>query len=141
MALGGGGGVEEVSGGISMRFINVQPQDIDAEIERALAGMARCLGSDRAYFVMGGARPRLHFWCKAGMSFPPGWPQRAPALAARFAPVVDGIIHVPRVNRMPIGENKDACMAFGRGGWACVTQVEKGGTAVTRGLYSLARPS
>jgi signal transduction histidine kinase len=140
MALQRRAAFEHLIAGISMRFINVQPQHIDAEIERALAGMARCLGSDRAYFVMGGARPRLHLWCKAGTSFPPGWPQRAPALAARFAPVVDGIIHVPRVNRMPIGENKDACMAFGLGGWACVTQVEKGGTGVTLGFDSIGRP-
>ncbi len=140
MALRRRAAFEHLIAGISMRFINVQPQYIDAEIERALAGMARCLGSDRAYFVMGGARPRLHLWCKSGMSFPPGWPQRAPALAARFAPVIDGIIHVPRVNRMPIGENKDACMALGLGGWACVTQVEKGGTGVTLGFDAIGRP-
>jgi signal transduction histidine kinase len=131
---------EHVIAGISMRFINVQPQHIDAEIERALAGMARCLGSDRAYFVLGGTRPQLHLWCKAGMSFPPGWPQRAPALAARFAPVIDGIIHVPRVNRMPIGENRDACTGLGLGGWACATHVEKDGTGVTLGFDAIGRP-
>ena len=37
---------------------------------------------------MSGAEP--------GKSFPPGWPERAPALAARFDPVRDGIIHVPQ---------------------------------------------
>ncbi len=131
---------EHLIAGISMRFINVQPQHIDAEIERALADMARRLGADRAYFVMGGATPRLHVWSKAGMTFPPGWPERAPALAARFAPVADGIIHVGRVNRMPIGENKDACMALGLGGWACATQVEKDGTGMTLGFDAIGRP-
>ncbi len=140
MALRRRSAFEHLIAGISMRFINVQPQHIDAEIERALAEMARCLGSDRAYFVMGGARPRLHVWCKSGMSFPLGWPQRAPALAARFAPVIDGIIHVPRVNRMPIGENRDACMALGLGGWACATHVEKDGTGVTLGFDAIGRP-
>src|SRR5260370_35301387 len=89
---------------------------------------------------MGGARPRLHLWCKSGMSFPPGWPQRAPALAARFAPVIDGIIHVPRVNRMPIGENREACLALGLGGGACATHVEKDATDVTLGFDAVARP-
>jgi signal transduction histidine kinase/CheY-like chemotaxis protein len=126
--------------GISMRFINVQPHNIDAEIERALADMARCIGSDRAYFVMGGGAPRLHVWCKAGMTFPRGWPERAPALAARFGPFVDGIIHVPRVNRLPIGENKDACIALGLGGWACATHVEKDGTGATLGFDAIGRP-
>ena len=131
---------EHVIAGISMRFINVQPQNIDAEIERALADMARCIGSDRAYFVMGGAAPRLHVWCKAGVTFPPGWPERAPALAARFGPLVDAIIHVPRVNRMPTGENKDACIALGLGGWACVTHADKDGANVTLGFDAIGRP-
>jgi signal transduction histidine kinase len=140
MALRRRAAFEHVIAGISMRFINVQPQHIDAEIERALAEMARCLGSGRAYFVMGGARPRLHLWCEAGTRFPSGWPERAPALAARFAPVIDGIIHVPRVDRMPIGENRDACTALGLDGWACATHVEKDGTGVTLGFDAIGRP-
>lgn len=131
---------EHVIAGISMRFINVQPQNIDAEIERALADMAGCIGSDRAYFMLAGAAPRLHVWCTTGMSFPPSWPERAPALAARFGPAPDGIIHVPRVDRMPIGENKDACIAIGLGGWACVTHVDEDGPGVTLGFDSIGRP-
>jgi signal transduction histidine kinase len=131
---------EHVIAGISMRFINMQPQNIDAEIERALADMARGIGSDRAYFVMGGAAPRLHVWRKAGMSFSPGWPEHAPALAARLSSAVDGIIHVPRVDRMPRGENKDACIALGLGGWACATHVDKDGTGVTLGFDAIGRP-
>src|SRR5258707_5266130 len=103
MALRRRAAFEHLIAGISMRFINVQPQHIDAEIERALADMARCLGSDRAYFVMGGTRPRLHLWCEAGTRFPPGWPERAPPLAARLAPLIAGMIHGPRVNPIPIG--------------------------------------
>jgi signal transduction histidine kinase len=131
---------EHVIAGISMRFINVQPQNIDAEIERALADMAGCIGSDRAYFMLGGAAPRLHLWCPAGMSFPPGWPERAPALAAWFGPAADGIIHVPRVDRMPMGKNKDACIAVGLGGWACVTHVDEDGHGVTLGFDAIGRP-
>jgi len=53
---------EHVIAMTSMRFINAQPQMIGAEIEQALADMARCIGSDRAYFVLSGPEPRLHVW-------------------------------------------------------------------------------
>jgi hypothetical protein len=131
---------EHVIAGISMRFINANPQNVDDEIERALAVTAACIGSDRAYLVLRGAVPRLHVWCKAGMSFSPGWPERAPALAAQLGPALDGIVHVPRVNRLPPGENRDACVAVGLGGWACVTHVDKDGTSVTLGFDSIGRP-
>ena len=71
---------EHVIAGISMRFINAQPQTIDAGIAQALADMAECIGCDRAYFVSSGAAPRQHVWCKPGMSSPPDWPRRAMAL-------------------------------------------------------------
>jgi hypothetical protein len=61
---GTSGNLEHVIAGVSMRFINTQPQDIDAGIAQALADMAECIGSDRAYFVSTGAEPRLHVWCK-----------------------------------------------------------------------------
>jgi signal transduction histidine kinase len=131
---------EHVIAGISMRFINAQPQNIGTEIEQALADMAGCIGCDRAYFVLSGPAPRMHLWCKAGMSFSPDWPENAPALAARLVPAVDGIIHVPRVKRMPPGENKDACIAVGLGGWACVTHVDKDGAGVALGFDAIGRP-
>jgi signal transduction histidine kinase/CheY-like chemotaxis protein len=131
---------EHVIAGISMRFIDLLPQNIGAEIERALADMARCIGADRAYFVLPGPAPRLHVWCKAEMSPLRDWPDRAPALAARFGSAVDGIIHVPRVDRMPPGDNKDACIALGLGGWACATNVDENGTGVTLGFDAIGRP-
>src|SRR5258708_34706944 len=75
---------EHVLAGISMRFINAGSQNIYAAIVRALAGMAKCTDADRGYFVLSGPAPRLHVWCRAGMSFSPDWPERAPLLAARF---------------------------------------------------------
>jgi signal transduction histidine kinase/CheY-like chemotaxis protein len=130
---------EHVIAGISMRFINAPPQNIDAEIERALADMARCIGSDRAYFVTSGPAPRRHIWCKAGMTFSAGWPERAPELVAKFGPVVDGIIHVPNVDRMPIGEIKNACVGLGIGGIACVTNVGADGVVTALGFDAIGR--
>jgi hypothetical protein len=123
-----------------MRFINAQPHNIDAGIAQALADLAECIGCDRAYFVSNGAAPRQQVWYKSGIGCSPGWPDRAPALAARFSPIVDGTIHVPRVDRLPIGENKEACVALGLGGWACATNVNKDGTTVVLGFDTIGRP-
>jgi signal transduction histidine kinase len=131
---------EHVLAGISMRFINAPSQNIDPDIVRALADMVNCTGIDRAYFVLTGPVPRQHVWCRAGMNFSPGWPERAPVLAARFGPTADGIVHAPRVSRMPPGENKDACVALGIGGWACVTNVNKDGTCTMLGFDTMDRP-
>jgi signal transduction histidine kinase len=132
--------LEHVIAGISMRFINAQPQNIDAEIERALADIGRGIGSDRAYFVRSGPAPRSHVWCRAGRGFPPGWPEQAPALAARFDPVVDGIVQVPSVDWLPAGENKDACLALGLGGWACATNASPDGGCFALGFDAIGRP-
>ena len=123
-----------------MRFINAQPHNIDAGIAQALAELAECIGCDRAYFVSNGAAPRQQVWCKPGIRCSPGWPDRASALAARFSPTLDGTIHVPRVDRLPIGENKEACVALGLGGWACATNVNKDGTTVVLGFDTIGRP-
>src|SRR5450631_1725070 len=128
---------EHVIAGISMRFINAQPQNIGAEIDRALADMAGCIGCDRAYFVLSGAAPWTHLWCRAGKSFSPGWPENASALAAQLGQSVDGIIHIPRVSRMPSGENKDVCIAAGLGGWGCITHVHKDGNRVALGFDAI----
>jgi len=130
---------EHVIAGVSMRFINAQPHGIDAGIARALADMAECIGCDRAYFVSSGAVPRQHVWCRPGTSSPPDWPRRAMALMARFEPSADGIIHVPRVDRLAIGESKEACIALGLGGWACATSVTKDGATVTLGFAAIGR--
>jgi signal transduction histidine kinase len=101
--------------------------------------MAECIGCDRAYFVSSGAAPRQQVWCKPGARSPAGWPERAPALAARFDPTVDGTVHVPRVDRLPIGENKEAFVALGLGGWACATNVNKDGSTVILGFDAIGR--
>jgi len=130
---------EHVIAGISMRFINAQPHNFDAGITQALADMAECTGSDRAYCVSTGATPQLHVWCKPGTRSSPGWPEQAPALAARFGPTCDGTVHVPRVDRLPVGENKEACVALGLGGWACATSVNKDGSTILLGFDAIGR--
>ena len=101
--------------------------------------MAECVGSDRAYFVSSRAAAAPHVWCKPGISSPPGWPQNVPALVALFEPSADGIIHVPRVDRLPIGAKKETCVALGLGGWGCATNVNKDGSTVILGFDAIGR--
>jgi signal transduction histidine kinase/ActR/RegA family two-component response regulator len=131
---------EHVIAGISMRFINARPQDTCAEIDRAVAELAACIGCDRAYFVVLGACERRNLWCRPGMEPPAGWPERAAELAARIGPTSDGVVHVPRVNWMPIGDERDTLTSLGLGGWACVTSRTRGGVAVALGFDAVGRP-
>jgi signal transduction histidine kinase len=133
--------LEHVIAGISMRFINAAPQDIDAEIDRALADMAAHFDSDRAYFLMSAPRERLHLWHKPGLELPPGWPRRAPELAARIGAGSDRTVHIPRVHRMPIGENRTSCLSFGLEGWACVTNADNDGVSAALGFDAVGRRS
>ncbi len=131
---------EHTIASISMRFINAQPSTIGAEIERALADMARCLGTDRAYFVMSGTEPRLHGWSKPGCDFPPGWPEGALDIAVRSDRSVDGIIYASNVQRMPRSEPRNELIAAGVGGWACAANVDKDGSAAVLGFDAVRRP-
>ena len=92
---------EHVISAISMRFINALPQDIDGEIDRAVAELAACIGSDRAYFVLSGPTPRLHLWHGAGLPPPPGWPAGAVELAMQMGTCAEGGVHIPRVRATP----------------------------------------
>jgi len=133
-------GLEHVIAGISMRFINVQGENIGSEIEHALADLAEYIGSDRAYVVKSGPSPRCYLWCSTGVSFPQGWPDQAPVVAAQLGSAVDGMIHVPRVHRMPQGKSRDACVAFGLGGWAYVMNTGTDGSGIALGFDALGRP-
>jgi signal transduction histidine kinase len=131
---------EHTLAAISMRFINAQPQTINADIERALADMARCIGSDRAYLVQSGAEPRRHVWHKPGFDLPAGWPERMLEFAVRSNRTVDGIVYVPRVQRMPRGSCKSEFLAAGLGGWASAVNVNKNGNAIMLAFEAVGRP-
>ena len=131
--------IEHMIAGISMRFINVLPQAVDAEIDRALAEMAGFCGSDRAYFVMSSPVQRLHVWHKEGMQPPPDWPTRALNLAARLGGA-DGVVHVSCVRRMPVGEARSILLELGLGGWACATNADVEDLRVALGFDAVGRP-
>ena len=131
---------EHVIAGISMRFINAQPQNIDNEIDRAVSELAACIGSDRAYFVISGSTSRLHLWHKPGLPFPPGWPAGAVKLAMQIGTCPDGGVHIPRVSWMPIGDSKARFLELGIEGWVCATNISKDSARAALGFDAVGRP-
>jgi C4-dicarboxylate-specific signal transduction histidine kinase len=129
---------EHVIAGISTRLIDAQPHEIDAHIDRALAELAKLVNADRVYLAVSGNLARIHTWCREGIAFPPGWPDRVPSLVARFDATAEGIIHIQSVDRLPRGVDKDALAAAGLRGWACVSRLSKcGGHTTVLGFDAL----
>lgn len=131
---------EHVLTGISSRFINTGSQDIESAIVTALAEMGRCVGVERAYFLASKSSEKTFQWCGAGTSFMPGWPEQAWQLMERIYPSFQGLVHVPRVTRLPHGPERDALAAAGVQGWACVADRRADGCGVLLGFEAVAHP-
>ncbi|MBV8662930.1 MAG: hypothetical protein JO107_07490 [Hyphomicrobiales bacterium] len=119
-----------------MRFLSA-PQDIDAAIDLALADIGECVATDCVYFLVSSPSIRAHVWHKTESTRRPGWPDGAWALLELFTPTPAGIVHVPRVSRLPPGESRQACEALGLKGWACATNVGADGARVMLGFDAL----
>jgi signal transduction histidine kinase len=128
---------EHVIAGISTRLIEVQPHEIDVQIDRALADLADHLKADRAYIVIPSGPARIHRWCRDGETFPPGWPDRVPALVARLDTTGDGILHVKNADRLSPGAVKDLLAAAGLRGWVCVSKRREDGGVIVLGFDRL----
>jgi signal transduction histidine kinase/CheY-like chemotaxis protein len=130
---------EHVIAGISTRLIDAQPREIDAQIKRALAELAHLVHADRAYLVVTGQTTEINMWCRERMTFPPGWPERAPTIVARLGATREGIVHIRSVERLPPSADKDALAAAGLRGWACVSNMGKGRDGAVLGFDALQR--
>ncbi|MBR0816622.1 two-component system VirA-like sensor kinase [Bradyrhizobium liaoningense] len=131
--------LEHMIADISMNFINATPQSVDLEIRRAIASFGTFAGSDRVYLVVSGVSTRSYVWQQPDKDFPPGWPEQAPDLAARIGPDRNGIVHVPRVGRMPVGENQRFLTDLGLGGWACAVNTDSQGRVIAFGFDAVGR--
>jgi signal transduction histidine kinase len=130
---------EHVIAGISTRLIDAQPREIEAQIKRALAELAHLVHADRAYLVVPSKATEINMWCRERMTFPPGWPEPAPTIVARLGATREGIVHIRSVDRLPSGADKDALTAAGLRGWACVSNMGKGGVSAVLGFDALRR--
>lgn len=108
---------------ISTRFINSRPQEIGAHVKQALAELGACAGADRAYFMAAGDTVRVYAWCREAVTCPPGWPDQAPALAARLDRIEDDIVCVHDASLLPPGAERDALAAAGVRSWACIART------------------
>jgi signal transduction histidine kinase len=111
---------EHVIAGISTRFINSQHYEIATHVESALERLAKCIGADRAYFVVAAEPVQVYRWSREGVEFPQGWPERALNLAARFDRGEDGIIHIPKVGPSRPGDAMKLLAEAGLEGWLCI---------------------
>ncbi len=103
-----------------------------------MAELAELVAADRAYLAMPGTLSRIYRWCSQETSFRPGWPDQAPALAARLGATTQGITHIRNLDRLPPGADKDTLIARGLRGWVCVSKRYEGGTAILG--FDLLRP-
>src|SRR5262249_55162834 len=130
---------EHVIAGVSTRLIDAQPREIDAQINRALAELAELIHADRAYLVVPGKPTKLNVWCRDRMTFPPGWPDRAPTVVTRLGRTREGNVHIRSVDRLPSGADKEALAAVGLRGWVCVSNMGKGAVSAVLGFDALRR--
>jgi signal transduction histidine kinase/CheY-like chemotaxis protein len=128
---------EHVIADISTRLIDTQPHEIDGQINRALAELSQLVHADRAYLVVLGEPTQINKWCREGITFPPSWPDRAPTIVARLDPTGEGTVRIGSVDRLSPGADKDALVAAGVCGWACVSNMGKGGIAAILGFDAL----
>lgn len=115
--------LEHVIAGISIRLIDAPPQEIEDQIETAIAELARCVGADRAYCLFGAPVDLRHLWHRDGMPFPPGWPDAIPIMAPKFGLAREGVVQVPDVRRYPGQEERRRLARYGVSGWACVAST------------------
>lgn len=109
---------EHAIASISTRFINSQHYEIATHVESALEKLAKCIGADRAYFVVAAEPVQVYRWSREGAEFPQSWPEHALNLAARFDRGEDGIIHIPKVR--PSDDAMHPLVDAGLQGWLCI---------------------
>jgi signal transduction histidine kinase len=125
---------EHVIAGISMSLVSAPAQQIGAIVEQALADLARCLRAERGYCLLSGNSSHTYVWRGPQMEFPAGWPDRTPLLMDLLGPAINGIVHVPQVARLPLGEARTVLETAGLRGWACTSREGTDGDRIILGF-------
>jgi signal transduction histidine kinase len=130
-------GFEHVIARISTRFINSQQHEIATDVKWALQELAECIGTDRAYFIVGAEPVKVYRWSRGGAEFPPGWPERAVDIASRISRGDDNIIHIPAVGSSHSKDTINLLADVGLQGWLCILSPGGKGTDAILGFDAL----
>lgn len=112
--------LEHLIAGISTRFINSRAQEMDSQIELALADLAQFIHADRAYFVVEGSPGHLYKWCRPGVLFPPQWPEGAVALTREVSTDARGVIEFRDIAAVSYALVRETLSNAGVSTWLCV---------------------
>ena len=110
----------------STRLINCSPAEIGARLKQVLRELSRTIDADRAYVVLDERPIRVHTWSRDGVTFPPGWPRQALAVAEQVGVNDPDRVTIPDATTLPAGPVKDALKEAGVRAWACVPLIRPG---------------
>jgi signal transduction histidine kinase len=113
---------EHVIAGISTRFINSHPYEIDAHVEQALLQLAQHVGAAWAVYMTSETGARMHAWCQEAVTFPPGWLEEISAQAARMTTTPEEIIHFPADTLRLVATERNGLGAAACS-WICVVRT------------------
>ncbi|KJC60192.1 hypothetical protein UP10_14015 [Bradyrhizobium sp. LTSPM299] len=108
----------------STRLINCSPAETGMRLKQVLGEFSRIVDADRAYVVLDEKPVRVHAWSKDGVTFPPGWPRQALAVAEELG-ASDGVT-IADATALPPGVVKDALTDAGVRAWACLPLIRPG---------------
>lgn len=108
----------------STRLINCSPAETGTRLKQVLGEFSRIVDADRAYVVLDEKPIRVHAWSKDGVTFPPGWPRQALAVAGQLG-LGEGIT-VADASALPPGAVRDALTDAGVRAWACLPLIRPG---------------
>jgi signal transduction histidine kinase/CheY-like chemotaxis protein len=108
----------------STRLINCSPAETGLRLKQVLGEFSRIVDADRAYVVLDEKPVRVHAWSKDGVTFPPGWPRQALAVAEQLG--ADDSVTIGDASALPPGSVKDALTDAGVRAWACLPLIRPG---------------
>lgn len=115
---------EHIIAGISARFINTQPHEIEAHVKQALVQLSEHLGATQAFYMLSGAASHLYAWSRDGVTFAPGWPDSVAARASQMTTQSEEIIHLPPGALRLMASDQQAIDA-GASRWTCVVRTRE----------------
>jgi signal transduction histidine kinase len=108
----------------STRLINCSPAETGMRLKQVLGEFSRIVDADRAYVVLDEKPVRVHAWSKDGVTFPPGWPRQALAVAEQLG--AGDSVTIADASALPPGAVKDALTDAGVRAWACLPLIRPG---------------